>query len=118
MAESADAPDLKSGSFRSVGSSPTAPTRPKSLQKSTFLTNDQRPPSSMTGAFGSSTAAVDYDSASSIAAAACSRMFGSTWEYVSRVMAMVACPSISETIFGFTLRVRSSVAHVCRRSYS
>jgi hypothetical protein len=30
---------------------------------------------------------------------------------------MVACPSISDTIFGFTLRVRSSVAHVCRRSW-
>jgi hypothetical protein len=41
-------------------------------------------------------------------------MFGSTCEYVSRVMAMVACPSISETIFGFTLRVSSSVAHVCQ----
>jgi hypothetical protein len=44
-------------------------------------------------------------------------MFGSTWEYVSRVMAMDECPSISETIFGFTLRVSSSVAHVCRRSW-
>src|SRR5215208_6217542 len=44
-------------------------------------------------------------------------MFGSTWEYVWRVMAMVECPSISETIFGFTLRVSSSVAHVCRRSW-
>src|SRR5215217_4947812 len=44
-------------------------------------------------------------------------MFGSTWEYVSWVMAMVECPSISETIFGFTLRVSSSVAHVCRRSW-
>ena len=52
-----------------------------------------------------------------MAAAAWSRMFGSTWEYVSRVMAMEECPSISETIFGFTLRVRSSVAHVCRRSW-
>jgi hypothetical protein len=30
---------------------------------------------------------------------------------------MVECPSISETIFGFRLRVRSSVAHVCRRSW-
>ena len=29
---------------------------------------------------------------------------------------MVECPSISETIFGFTLRV-SSVAHVCLRSW-
>jgi hypothetical protein len=27
-------------------------------------------------------------------------------------MAMDECPSISETIFGFTLRVRSSVAEV------
>ena len=27
------------------------------------------------------------------------------------------CPSTSETIFGFTLRVSSSVAHVCRRSW-
>ena len=30
---------------------------------------------------------------------------------------MVECPSISDTIFGFTLRVRSSVAHVWRRSW-
>ena len=30
---------------------------------------------------------------------------------------MVECPSISETIFTFTLRVSSSVAHVCRRSW-
>jgi hypothetical protein len=30
---------------------------------------------------------------------------------------MDECPSISETIFGFTLRVSSSVAHVCRRSW-
>jgi hypothetical protein len=67
-----------------------------------------------TGGFVTNVAAVDYDSASSIAAAAASRMFGSTWEYVSRVMAMVACPSISDTIFGFTLGVRSSVAHVWR----
>jgi len=29
-------------------------------------------------------------------------MFGKTWEYVSRVIAMLAWPSISETIFGFT----------------
>jgi hypothetical protein len=27
-------------------------------------------------------------------------MFGSTCEYVSRVMAIVACPSISDTILG------------------
>ena len=66
--------------------------------------------------FGSNAAAIAYERASSIAAAAWSRMFGSTWEYVSRVMAMVECPSISETIFGFTLRVSSSVAHVCLRS--
>jgi hypothetical protein len=32
-------------------------------------------------------------------------------------MAIVECPSISDTIFGFTLRVSSSVAHVCRRSW-
>ena len=30
---------------------------------------------------------------------------------------MDECPSISETIFGFTLRVSSNVAHVCRRSW-
>jgi hypothetical protein len=29
-------------------------------------------------------------------------------------MAMLACPSISETIFGFTFLPRSSVAHVWR----
>src|SRR5215207_8365837 len=33
-------------------------------------------------------------------------------------MAMDECPSISETIFGFTLRVSSSVAHVRRRSWN
>jgi hypothetical protein len=32
-------------------------------------------------------------------------------------MAIVECPSISETTFGFTLRVSSGVAHVCRRSW-
>ena len=30
---------------------------------------------------------------------------------------MVECPSISETILGFTLRVNRSVAHVCLRSW-
>ena len=28
-------------------------------------------------------------------------------------MAIIECPSHSDTIFGFTLRVSSSVAHVC-----
>ena len=32
-------------------------------------------------------------------------------------MAMVACPSISETILGLTFLARSSVAHVWRRSW-
>lgn len=32
-------------------------------------------------------------------------------------MAIVAWPSISETILGFTFFVRRSVAHVCRRSW-
>jgi hypothetical protein len=32
-------------------------------------------------------------------------------------MAIDECPSISDTIFGFTLRVSSSVAHVFRRSW-
>jgi hypothetical protein len=32
-------------------------------------------------------------------------------------MAMVACPSISETILGLTFLDSSSVAHVCRRSW-
>ena len=30
---------------------------------------------------------------------------------------MVECPSISETILGFTLLLSSNVAHVCRRSW-
>ena len=30
---------------------------------------------------------------------------------------MVECPSISETTFGLTFLVSSSVAHVCRRSW-
>src|SRR5215207_6146424 len=60
---------------------------------------------------------IDYARAASTAAAAWSRMFGGTWEQVSRVMVLDECPSISETIFGFTLRVSSSVAHVCRRSW-
>ena len=87
-----------------------------SLQKSTFFHRRQKAPGLDAGGFGSSAAAVGYERATSIAAA-WSRMSGSTWEYVSSVMAIVACPSISETIFGFTLRVRSSVAQVCRRSW-
>ena len=39
----------------------------------------------MVEGFGSSRAAVGYERASSIAAAAWSRMFGSIWEYVSRL---------------------------------
>ena len=38
-----------------------------------------------------------------------------TWEYVSIVCEIVACPSISETIFGFTFFDSNRVAHVCRR---
>ncbi len=50
VAESADAPDLKSGSFRSVGSSPTAPTDPKLLQNNTFFIDGKEPPASRPGA--------------------------------------------------------------------
>jgi hypothetical protein len=32
-------------------------------------------------------------------------------------MAMLACPNISETTFGFTFFESKSVAHVCRRSW-
>ena len=45
-------------------------------------------------------------------------MSGKTWEYRSRVMVMDECPSISGTIFGCTPFVRSSVAHVCLRSWN
>lgn len=48
---------------------------------------------------------------------ALSCMVGSMWEYVSRVMEMLECPSISETTFGFTLRESSRVAQVCLKSW-
>jgi hypothetical protein len=38
-------------------------------------------------------------------------MVGSTWEQVSRVMATLACPNISETTFGFTFLDSKRVAH-------
>jgi len=38
-------------------------------------------------------------------------------EKVSSVMAMLACPSISETTFGLTFLDSRSVAQVCRRSW-
>ena len=79
VAESADAPDLKSGSFGSVGSSPTAPTN-ELPAKEHFYTDGRKPPVIGFGGFGSNAAAVGYDRASSIAAAAWFRMFGSTWE--------------------------------------
>ena len=97
-----------------MGSSPTAPTNELPAEEH-FSHSRQEAPGLESGGFGSNAAAVGYVSASSIAAAALSRMFGSAWEYVSRVMAMDECRSISETIFGFTLRVSSSVANVCRR---
>jgi hypothetical protein len=40
-----------------------------------------------------------------------------TWLLVSSVIGMFACPSISETILGWTPCVRRSVAHVCLRSW-
>ncbi len=36
---------------------------------------------------------------------------------MSKVIVMLEWPSISETIFEFTLRERSSVAHLCLRSW-
>lgn len=56
-------------------------------------------------------------SASSIANAAASPRPGITWLQVSSVMETFACPSISETIFGWTPLVSSSVAQVCLRSW-
>lgn len=56
-------------------------------------------------------------SASSIANAAASPRPGITWLQVSSVMETFACPSISETIFGWTPLVNSSVAQVCLRSW-
>lgn len=44
-------------------------------------------------------------------------MPGMTWEYVSIVCEMVAWPSISETILGFTFLESSSVAHAWRREW-
>ncbi len=88
-----------------------------SLQTATFSYGWQKAPGIASEGFGSGRAAVGYERASSIAAAAWSRIFGSTWEYVSRVMAMVEWPSISETILGFTFLASSRVAQVCRRSW-
>src|SRR5215204_1805557 len=79
------------------------------------MSNDRRP-RVLPGAIYCNRTATRYRSASSKALAALSCIFGRTWEYVSRVMAIVACPSISETILGLTFLDRSSVAHVCRRS--
>jgi hypothetical protein len=62
-----------------VGSSPTAPTG-ELAAKEHFYTDGRKPPDPIAGGFGSSAAAVGYDRASSIAAAAWSRIFGSTWE--------------------------------------
>jgi hypothetical protein len=45
-------------------------------------------------------------------------MVGNTREYVSSVMAMLACPRISETILGLTFLERSSVAHLCLKSWN
>ena len=56
---------------------------------------------------------VSLPSASSIAFAATSPSPGMTWLYVSSVMETLEWPSISETIFGCTLLVSSSVAQVC-----
>ena len=42
--------------------------------------------------------------------------FGEHVRVGSRVMAMVACPGISETTFGLTFLESSRLAHVCRRS--
>src|SRR3712207_6779732 len=44
-------------------------------------------------------------------------MLGSTCEYVSRVMAIERCLSISERSLGFTLRGSRSMAQVCPRSW-
>ena len=60
---------------------------------------------------------VSLPSASSIAFATTSPSPGMTWLYVSSVMETLEWPSISETIFGCTLLVSSSVAQVCLRSW-
>jgi hypothetical protein len=53
-----------------------------------------------------------------MALTAFSCMSGSTWEYVSIVMEMFACPSISCTILGCVPLDSRSVAHVCLRSWN
>ena len=58
------------------------------------------------------------ESASCMARAVWSPMLGITWEYVSSVIAMVACPSSSWTNLGCVPWVRSSVAQVCLRSWN
>jgi integrase len=51
-----------------------------------------------------------------IASVASCWSLGSTWQYVSRVKATLACPNLSLTTFGFTPLVSKSVAQECRRS--
>jgi hypothetical protein len=53
-----------------------------------------------------------------MALTAFSCMSGSMWEYVSIVMEMFACPSISCTILGCVPLDSRSVAHVCLRSWN
>jgi hypothetical protein len=62
------------------GSSPSSGTNVKVLQTGALRATKQEAPSDAAGGFGSSAAAVGYERASSIAFAAWSRMFGSTWE--------------------------------------
>ena len=58
-----------------------------------------------------------YPRASPIASASPSSIPGSTCEYVSRVMEMVAWPKSTCTSFAWTPLLRRIVAHVCRRSW-
>jgi hypothetical protein len=57
-----------------------------------------------------------YPKASSMPSAACLPIEGIQCEYLSRVIAMEACPRRCWTSFGWTPRPSSRVAHVCLRS--
>src|SRR5215211_4087005 len=63
-----------------VGSSPTSGTAKKYLQIAHFSYRQRKALGYRSEGFGSNAAAIGYERAASIAGAAWSRMFGSTWE--------------------------------------
>jgi hypothetical protein len=87
------------------------PVLPNFLQKTENVAGCGEAPASSGESFGSSRSAVVYERASSIAFAALSCSSGSTWPWVSGVMAMNAWPSIPEATLGFKFLDISNVAH-------